>query len=119
MFVCRLTFSDLSGEINTPSQNVDLEILACCAFTTSSAGMVRARGLDCTSCLLRSSYNIILLQMFGGSWQCLFFNVFTVVCIASQDSVFDIRLYGESHYDVEPPKRGKWVELARCVYNTG
>ena len=72
-------------------------------------------GIQYVSCLLK-------IQLY--TYNCsvvinkAFFNVFTVICMASQDSVFDIRLYGESHYDVEPPKRGKWVELARCVRNT-
>ncbi len=30
-----------------------------------------------------------------------------------QDSSFGIRLYGESQYDVVPPKLAKWVEVAR------
>lgn len=32
-----------------------------------------------------------------------------------QDSSFDIRLYGESDYDEEPPAEAKWMELARSV----
>ncbi|XP_064394220.1 remodeling and spacing factor 1-like [Halichondria panicea] len=32
-----------------------------------------------------------------------------------KDSSFDVRLYGESQYDVLPPKQAKWVELSRSL----
>ena len=31
----------------------------------------------------------------------------------SQDSNYDVRLYGESNYDEEPPAEAQWTELAR------